>query len=377
MLRKITAVIALLLALTFIFCACGCGETPPPENDDLNNDTDVSDNTSDTTDDKVDDKTDDASDSVTDDKTDDAEDTPADAPADDPEDDVEQIVAPEKYPKDREVKNILMLGNSHCYYYVEELCGIAAAGGYDINLANLYYSGCSLGQHVQYYTNGTSAYEFYLTTKNGRQSITNIKTFQHALGYAKASLGDNWDVISLQHSMHEIMGNSLIATTYSSKNNARKLYDVIRASCPEATLVWHEQWAYDVGFDDGNPTMAVPSVEVQLAHYEKVEAIAHAIAENEDICIVPSGDAWQIARENALVGQNLCQRENGSDRYHDGTVGGGQYLNACVWYEVLFGKSCIGNTWRPDYELSEEKIAILQEAAHKAVAAIYGEDYAK
>ena len=41
------------------------------------------------------------------------------------------------------------------------------------------------------------------------------------------------------------------------------------------------------------------------------------------------------------------------------------------------GKSCIGNTWRPKYELSEEKIAILQAAAHEAVAAVYGPGYAK
>ena len=28
----------------------------------------------------------------------------------------------------------------------------------------------------------------------------------------------------------------------------------------------------------------------------------------------------------------------------------------------------IGNTWRPNYELSEERIAALQQAAHEAVA---------
>ena len=29
--------------------------------------------------------------------------------------------------------NILMIGNSYCYYYVEELYGIAAADGYELN----------------------------------------------------------------------------------------------------------------------------------------------------------------------------------------------------------------------------------------------------
>ena len=61
-------------------------------------------------------------------------------------------------------------------------------------------------------------------------------------------------------------------------------------------------------------------------------------------------------------------RDDKGDYGHDGDIGGGQYLNACVWYEILTGNSCVGNTFRPSYELSEEKIAVLQAAAHQAVA---------
>ena len=68
----------------------------------------------------------------------------------------------------------------------------------------------------------------------------------------------------------------------------------------------------------------------------------------------------------------MCKRlsiNNGEgDYYHDGDIGGGQYLTACTWFEVLFGQSCIGNSWRPPYAISEEKITALQEAAHQAVA---------
>ena len=56
-----------------------------------------------------------------------------------------------------------------------------------------------------------------------------------------------------------------------------------------------------------------------------------------------------------------------SDTSHDGDIGGGQYLNACVWFETLTGQSCVGNAFRPDYELSEEMITMLQNAAHIAV----------
>ena len=65
---------------------------------------------------------------------------------------------------------------------------------------------------------------------------------------------------------------------------------------------------------------------------------------------------------------------NQGDGYHYGDIGGGQYLNACVWFEILTGKSCIGNPYRPLYmddpELSpsEELVLMLQKAAHEAVA---------
>jgi hypothetical protein len=53
------------------------------------------------------------------------------------------------------------------------------------------------------------------------------------------------------------------------------------------------------------------------------------------------------------------------DNQHDGDIGGGQYLSACVWFEVITGKNCIGNLFRPGYPLPEEKILTLQQAAHQ------------
>ena len=82
-----------------------------------------------------------------------------------------------------------------------------------------------------------------------------------------------------------------------------------------------------------------------------------------------------------MIGDVLCvgtdKNDGAGDHYHDGNTGGGQYLNACVWFEVLTGKSCIGNSWTPSYALDSAKIPELQKAAHEAVAAIYGEDFAK
>ena len=82
----------------------------------------------------------------------------------------------------------------------------------------------------------------------------------------------------------------------------------------------------------------------------------------------------------ARIGENGFAGPNGGDGYHDGDIGGGQYLNACVWYETLTGESCVGKTFKvktyhndkdaayaPYYELSAELVDALQKVAHATV----------
>ena len=276
---------------------------------------------------------------------------------------------------DKEVKKILMIGNSFCYYFTDELYGIASADGYDLTVANLYKSGCLVSEHwmsgVMKAKNESTykdskIYELYTVTNKGRKKVA-APNFDEALAY------DDWDVITLQQHFYPTMAKDYDKCISDTKLYAGKLFDHVKENNPEATLYWHETWAYQVGFDSKGETIA--DVATQTLTYENIKKASTVIAEDNEVPMIPSADAWQLARADARVGDVLCA----DDFYHDGDVGGGQYLNACVWYEVLMGESCIGNTWRPsrEYTLSEEKITALQEAAHAAVAAIYGPGYAK
>lgn len=60
------------------------------------------------------------------------------------------------HPGNDDTLSILMVGNSFCYYYVEELYSLLMANadpnrGYEkVQIFNLYYSGCSLTQHLSW-----------------------------------------------------------------------------------------------------------------------------------------------------------------------------------------------------------------------------------
>ena len=138
-------------------------------------------------------------------------------------------------------------------------------------------------------------------------------------------------------------------------------------------LFWQQSSAYQIGY---NKSFMITSFADQQTDCMVYRDIAKLVSERYNIGWVPRGDAAQIARANPVIGDVLTARlgVNGNlgDMYHDGDIGGGQYLTASVWFEILTGRSCIGNTYRPDYELSEEKIAALQQAAHEAVAKMNG-----
>ena len=349
-------IFSFILILMFVLSACG---TVPSSNDP------------DSTEDYIDDSSDIAEDSVdseiTEDNSADSETVP----------DVED---------EKKIKNILMIGNSFCYYYVEELYGIAAADGHQINVANLYKSGCLLSEHWSALQNDSKIFEFYIVSDKyrGNRKQLKVPTVKGALEYAKEELGSDWDVIAYQQYFYPHMALNYNMAVDNTMSYAKNFIDYTRNEHPDSQIYWHQHWAFQVGYgiEARQGDTKIPDVATQTLCYENIKAVCQLISEENGVPLVPTGDAWQIARADARIGDVLCARTgtNGNigDYYHDGDVGGGQYLNACVWYEVLMKESCIGNTWRPsNYELSEEKIVALQEAAHAAVAAVYGEDYAK
>lgn len=268
-------------------------------------------------------------------------------------------------PAEDDVFNLLMVGHSGCYYYTDELYNVAKAAGVKMRVCNVYYSGCPLEKHWEWWKNGEANYDFYIIDDTGKKEFNQVDLVFCMEQY-------NWDAITL-------MENSKLTRKDAGKDAfAEKemyiadLFGFFKEQYPKTEILWHHAWSYQVGYD-GTATNGykVETAEEQAGFAARRKEFAMCVVDKFGVRRVPTGDAWQIVRTEYGYDE-LCARlgSNGGkgDNSHDGDIGGGQYLNACVWLETLTGKSCIGNTWRPNYySLDEELIPKLQQAAHKAV----------
>ncbi len=277
------------------------------------------------------------------------------------------------------VMKILMIGSSYCYYFCDELYAIAHADGVEMKVANLYINGGLIKQHYEQITANEPIYWYIVNDKDGRNRQMQYK-IQDALA------AEDWDIITNQESYHPGYGITDSKASDETCYYAKLMFDYCKERFPNAKHYWHAVWAKEVGFM-GPPTpenrannfanveevYQVRTKEKQTLNYEIIRDNSQLVCRQNQVDSIPTGLAWQIAREDPRVGDSMCME----DKTHDSEEGGGQYLNACVWYEVLTGNSCIGNTWRPEYALPEEKLLAIQQCAHKSVAEIYGEGYAK
>jgi hypothetical protein len=268
-------------------------------------------------------------------------------------------------PAQDDTLNILMIGSSFCYYYVEELWGMLDAAGIKARVCNVYYSGCPLENHWNWWKSGEAHYEFFITDENGRKGFKDVN-LEYCLKQG------NWDIISLQESTHKIRAGGGAAHFANTQTYLTDLWGYIKEQFPQSRHFWHQPWAYQVGADKNGIQMT--DLAMQLMHTIPLKDYAIKVCKEFDLEWVNSGEAWHLVRQAGY--DELCARlgvnGNKGDYSHDGDIGGGQYLNACVWYEIITGQDCRENTYRPEYQtltLSDDLIKLLQESAHKAVQA--------
>ncbi len=273
---------------------------------------------------------------------------------------------------------ILTIGNSFSANATHYLKDLAKAGGHSLIHNSLVIGGSSFQVHADK-TKAEGKARLYTS---GRDLIANLTL-------------DRWDYVTIQQA--SIKSHDF--ATYQP--HASILRDLITKHAPQAKLLIHQTWAYRV--DDPRFAVKAPKPgepKTQEEMYHGLTAAYDQLAAEFGAKIIPVGDAFfradtdskwsfkpdpkpfnpKTAKQPELpvqthslhVGWRWAKSKDGKkttlgmDGHHANLAG--EYLGACVWYEVLFGESAEGIGFIPK-GLDAEYSRFLQETAHHAVQA--------
>ena len=245
------------------------------------------------------------------------------------------------------VIRILSIGNSFSEDAVEQhLHDIVAADGAEVIIGNMFIGGCSLKKHLTNARENRPAYKYRKIGLDGRKVETKGYTLEEALA------DEPWDYVSLQQQS----GQSGRYETW--EESLPELFDYVRSRAPKkAKIVLHQTWAYAVGSDH---KQFKDYGHDQMTMYNSiVDAVNKAAKLTRIKMIIPSGTAVQNARTTIFNGKMTRDGFHLHKPY-------GRYTAACTWYEKIFRKNVIGNTYVPEGMTPEQCLAA-QKAAHAAV----------
>lgn len=199
-----------------------------------------------------------------------------------------------------------------------------------------------------------------------------------------------WDVVTIQQYSRTAHDPA------SYRPFADKLVALIRERAPQARICIQQTWAYRVDDPrfDGGPKSDLPNAEDM---HNRVRAAYVGVAKELKLEVIPSGQAFWLAgsdpawgfkvdsawnsktaefpslpdqRHSLHIGWSWSEKDGKKTLGFDGRHANktGEYLAGCVWFETLYRRSVVGNTFRPK-EISAEDAAFLQKIAHQAVMA--------
>lgn len=253
------------------------------------------------------------------------------------------------------VIRILCIGNSFSWDAVEqEFVPLCAEEGVEVEVHDLYYGGCSLQQHVQFYYRDTAAYS-HRVCSNSEWTNGEWRIIKDTISLKQALQDGEYDYISLQQASHW----SGMKVSYEPWLIA--LVEIVREYQPNARLCWMQTWAYSRDATHPyyplyhNDQQEMWDSIVQCTNYVQQRCRTY----HEDILIIPCGTAIQNARQTKL-GDTLCR-----DGYHLNYIYG-RYTAAAVWYEMITGRDVRRNRYK-NAQMTNRQRRLTQKSAHKAV----------
>lgn len=309
---------------------------------------------------------------------------------------------------ERRSVRLLAIGNSFSANVLRELPALAKAGGRNLEFGHCMFGGARLQQHWARVE--ASARD----PKDKKQLYAGNLTLRETLAQKP------WDVVTIQQ--YSFISHD--PATY--RPHADKLVGLIREVAPQAAILMHETWAYrsdDPRFvavakeqesesnqaEKAGVASSTPAEMRSSADMHRLVAAAYrGVAKDLGLGLIPVGDAFALVeadpvwgftadpawnpatavapalpdQRNSLHGGWYWKKKDGKpvldkdgkpvlgyDGHHANKAG--EYLGACVWYEILFQASPVGVPYRPE-SMSAEQALFLQETAHRVASAELG-----
>lgn len=247
---------------------------------------------------------------------------------------------------------VLAIGNSFSEDAVENyLYELGREGGVAFIIGNLSIGGCSLERHWNNAANNAADYTYRKIGADGIKTTTDKVSLQQGI------TDEKWDYVSLQQNS----GNSGQMETFFPYLTDLTAYVKKMSTNPKIVLLFHQTWAYAQNSTHGEfPKYQSNQVEM----YNSIVNASRKAAKRVGIHkIIPSGTAIQNGR-SSFLGDNFCR-----DGYHL-SLGLGRYTAACTWFEILSGRSVVGNRFVPS-SVTPLEAFVAQRAAHRAVKTPY------
>lgn len=271
--------------------------------------------------------------------------------------------------------NILTIGNSFTDSLALYFPAAVQSARCDLHFERANFGGCELARHWSYIE--AEERDVRCRIYQGGRKLRSILELRA------------WDVVTIQQASHD----SWRPETFQPW--AGNIIAYVKKHAPQAEVVIQQTWAYRAD----HPQL-LPGSEWGISQdemYERLTANYTKLARDYKLRIIPSGYAVQLTRRNSerkfanydpalidtlawpdlppqagdVVGQCSWRKNPDTgelylnrDLIHLNPRG--QYLQACVWFAMLYGKEVSEIRLVPD-ELANSDVKFLQETAQQAV----------
>ncbi|MBQ3547599.1 MAG: DUF4886 domain-containing protein [Clostridia bacterium] len=215
---------------------------------------------------------------------------------------------------------VLSIGNSFSEDSHRWLHKLAVAEGINLETVNLYIGGCTLEMHFKNIEENNAYYDFQPNGEFGERKISITEALKLC----------EWDVITIQ----QMSGFSGLYETYEPYLSS--VISTVKQICPKAKLYFHQTWAYEQGFDNGNFAFYDYN---QAKMFDCIKETSEKAAKSIEADIIPTGTVIQALRETVAEfdykngGISLCR-----DGYHL-SYDYGRFAAAAIWLRKITGKN--------------------------------------